>query len=154
MRLQHLDFCADRSSFINSHTALLCLLTLRACIWYRLHFRCTWSHVFASNELFMGHVIDGNLSLPKNSCFLAFPIYCPIQCFRRLVFCEYVIVELDQNSLDITLSIFGLIVHLLMLGNSAIISKLFSWLYLVICVVRHLTRPLLGRLISHGHEFF
>ena len=48
-------------SFLNSHTALLCLLVLRACMWCCLHFRSTCSHVSGSRELHMGHVIDGRL---------------------------------------------------------------------------------------------
>ena len=47
---------------------------------------------------------------------------------------------LDQNALDSSLSIFGFIVHLLMLGKLFVISsRLFSWSYLVIYVSRHLT---------------
>ena len=45
----------------------------------------------ASVELQIEHVIDGNLSLPKNSCFLAFPMYWPVRNFKRFVFCESVI---------------------------------------------------------------
>jgi hypothetical protein len=70
-------------------------------MWCWLHFKSTCSHVFASWELHIGHVIDGNLSMPKNSCFLAFPMYCPVWNFSMLVFCEFVIVGLDQNLLDI-----------------------------------------------------
>ena len=40
-----------------------------------LHVRSTCSRVLGSRELRMGHVIDGKASLPKNSCFLAFPMY-------------------------------------------------------------------------------
>ena len=40
-----------------------------------LHFRSTCSHVSGSGELHMGHVIGGKASLPKNNCFLAFPMY-------------------------------------------------------------------------------
>ena len=75
MRIKHLDFFDDTKSFLNSHTALLCLLVRRACMWCCLHFRSTCSHVSGSIESHMGHVIDGKASLPKNSCFLAFPMY-------------------------------------------------------------------------------
>ena len=61
----------------------------------------------ASKELQIGHVIDGNLSMPKNSCFLALPMYCPVRNLSRLVFCESVIAGLDQKLLDISLSMLG-----------------------------------------------
>ena len=80
----------------------------------------------ASVELQIEHVIEGNLSLPKNNCFLALPMYWPVRSFNIIVFCEFVIVGLDQKALESSLSIFGFIVHLLMLGNwVAIISRLF-----------------------------
>ncbi len=124
-------------------------------MWCWLHFRSTWSHVSASKELQIGHVIDGNLSMPKNSCFLALPMYCPVRNFSRLVFCESVIAGLDQKLLDISLSMSGFIVHLLMLGNcSAIISKLFSRSCLVMYVSRHLTGPFSSRFLGPGHVSF
>ena len=77
-------------------------------------------------ELQMEHVIEGNLSLPKNSCFLALPMYWPVRSFNIIVFYESVILGFDQNALESSLSILGFIVHLLMLGNwIAIISRLF-----------------------------
>jgi hypothetical protein len=124
---------------------LLCLLVLRACIWCWLHFNSTCSHVSASGELQIEHVVDGNLSMPKNSCFLALPMYCPVRNFSRHVFCGSVIVGLDQKLLDISLSISGFLVHLLMLGNCyAKIFRLLSRSYLKIYVSRHLTGPLSG----------
>ena len=94
-------------------------------------FRNTWCHVSASNELHIRHVIDRNLLMPTISCLLAFPMYRPIRNFSRFVFCEYVIAGLDQ----ISLSMSGFIVHLLILGNYyAIISKLFSRSCLVMYV--------------------
>jgi hypothetical protein len=124
-------------------------------MWWWLHFKSTCSHVSASHELHIGHVIEGNLSMPKNSCFLAFPMYCPVRNFSRLVFCEYVITGLDQKLLEISLSISGFIVHLLMLGNcSAIIFRLVSRSCLVIYVWRHLTGPLSGHLLGAGHISF
>ena len=75
MRTQHLDFFDTTISFLDSHTALLCLLVRRACMWCWFHFRSTCSHVSRSGQLHVGRVIDGKASLPKNSCFLAFPIY-------------------------------------------------------------------------------
>ena len=66
IRMQRLDFCEDRTDFLSSHTTLLCLLVLRACIWCWLHFRSTWSHVSWSRELQSGQVLlDGNLYVPK-----------------------------------------------------------------------------------------
>jgi len=48
-------------------------------------------------------VIEGNLSLPKNNCFLALPMYWPVRSFNMIVFCESVIVGLDQNALESSL---------------------------------------------------
>ncbi len=62
----------------------------------------------------MGHVIEGNLSMPKNNCFLLFPMYCPVSI---VVFCESVMARLDQNLLERSLFMFGFVVHLLMFGN-------------------------------------
>ena len=106
----------------------------------------------ASGELHIGHVIDGNLCMPKNNCFRALPIYWPVRNFRRVVFCESVITGLDQNLLDSSLSISGFIVHLEMFGNfCAIISRFFSlscfWMY----VSKHLTGPLSGLFVGPGH---
>ena len=124
-------------------------------MWCWLHFRSTCSHVSASGELHIGHVIDGNLSMPKNSCFLALPMYCPVRNFSMHVFCESVIVGLDQNLLDISLSISGFIVHLVMLGNFlAIIFRFFSRSCFVMYVSRHLTGPLSGLLVGPGHMSF
>ena len=52
--------------------------------------RSTCSHVLGYRKLHMGHVINENASLPKNNCFMAFPMYW--QCFssRRHVFWELV----------------------------------------------------------------
>ena len=44
-------------------------------MWCCLHFRSTCSLVSRFGELHMGHVIDGKVFLPKNSCFMAFPMY-------------------------------------------------------------------------------
>jgi hypothetical protein len=72
-----------------------------------------------------------------------------------LVFCESVIVGVDQNLLDISLFMSGFIVHLLMLGNcSAIIFRLVSRSCLVMYVWRHLTGPLSGRLFGPGQISF
>ncbi len=106
-------------------------------------------------ELQIGHVIDGNLSLPKNSCFLALPMYWPVRNFKMLIFWESVIAGLDQKALDSSLSISGFIVHLLMLGKRiASSSRLFSRSYLVMYVSRHLTGPLLGHFLGPGHVSF
>ena len=109
----------------------------------------------ASGELQIGHVIDGNLSMPKNSCFLALPMYCPVRNLSIHVFCESVIVGLDQKLLDSSLSISGFIIHLLMLGNySDNVFRLLFRSYLVMYVSRHLTGPLSGRLLGPGHMSF
>ena len=52
--------------------------------------------------------------MPKNNCFLALSMYCPMRNFNRHVFCGSDIVGLDQKLLDIFLSISGFIVHILM----------------------------------------
>ena len=95
-------------------------------MWCWLHIRSTWSHVSASRELQIGHAFDGNICMPKNSRFLAIPMYWLVRSFRRLVFCESIIAGLDQQLSDSLLSIYGFIVHIQMLGNCcAIISKFF-----------------------------
>ena len=66
----------------------------------------------ASNELQMGHVWDGYAFLPKKSCFLACPIYCPVRNFTRHVFCLSVIAGMFQKSFDNVLSISLLSSHL------------------------------------------
>ena len=65
-----------------------------------------------SNELQIGHVLDGYAFLPKKSCFLACPIYCPVRNFTRHIFCLFVMINLFQKSFDITLSISLLSSHL------------------------------------------
>ena len=74
IRIKQQDFSDETSSFLISHTALLCLLTRRECMCCCGHVSNTCSHVSGSRELQMRHVIDGNLSLPKNICFLAWPM--------------------------------------------------------------------------------
>ena len=82
--------------------------------------------MFTSRELHIGHVLDGNLWIPKNNCFLALPMYCPVRNFKRAIFCEYDIVGLDQTLLDNSFSISLFIVHLEMFGNyCAIILRFF-----------------------------
>ena len=66
-----------------------------------------------SGELQIGHVLDGNLWIPKNSCFLALPMYCPVRNFKRAVFCGSDIVGLDQNLLDNLLFAIAILVWLL-----------------------------------------
>ena len=68
------------------------------------------------------------------------------------IFCASDIAVFFQNLLDCSLSIYGFIVHLEMLGNFlAIISRFFSrscfWMY----VSRHLTGPLSGLFVGPGH---
>ena len=51
------------------------------------------------------------------------------------VFCAFVIVGLDQNAFDSSLSMYGFIVHLMIFGNLfVIISRLFYWSYLFMYV--------------------
>lgn len=75
MRIKHLDLLWEVISIQTSHTALLCLLTIKECMWWFWHLSKTWSHVSGSVEVHMGHVMDGNLSISKKSCFWAFFIY-------------------------------------------------------------------------------
>ena len=65
-----------------------------------LHLRNTYNHVSASSEVQIGHVWDGYAVLPKKSCFLACPIYCPVLNFTKHVFCLSVIAGLFQKSFD------------------------------------------------------
>ena len=112
-------------------------------------------HVSASWELQIEHVMDENLFMPKNSCFLALPMYCHVQNFSRHVFCEYDIAGLVHKLLDISLSILGFIVHMLMLGNClAMVFRLFSRSCFVMYVSRHLTGPLSCLLVGPGHVSF
>ena len=109
----------------------------------------------ASVELQIGHVIDENLSLPKKSCFLAFPIYCLVRDFNMFIVCAYVIMGLCQNLLDSSLLIFGFVIHLLTLGNwVVIISRLFSRSYFLIYVCRHRIGPLSGHCVGPSHMSF
>ena len=107
MRTYHLDFLDATISFLNSHTALLCLLVQRACMWCCLPIRRTCSHVSRSGELHMGHVIDGKASLPKNNCYMAFLVYWPWLRFKRHVFWELVMFLFVQNLFDSSSSIFS-----------------------------------------------
>ena len=72
----------------------------------------TCNHVSGSYELQMGHVIDGYVCLPKNSCFRALPIYVPVRNLMRHDFCLYVMSGFSQNSLESSLSISTFHVHL------------------------------------------
>ena len=91
MSIKHLDLFEDTMSFLCVHIALLCLLILRTWICCWLQFRRTCIHVFGFKKLHMRHVIDGYVSCPKNSCFLAFSMYGPCVSFSKQVFCESVI---------------------------------------------------------------
>ena len=102
-----------------------------------------------------GMFLMGIFLCQKNSCFRAFPMYCPVQNLSMFVFWESVIVDVDQNLLDVSLSMFGFIVQLLILGNcSDIIFRLVSRSCLVMYVCRHLTGPLSGHLFGPGHVSF
>jgi hypothetical protein len=71
----------------------------------------TCSHVSGSYELQMGHVMVENLCLPKNSCFLAWPMKVHVRNLIRHDFCLSVIVGLFQNSLENSLSMFSLPIY-------------------------------------------
>ena len=86
IRMKYLDLLDEMISSLNSYTPLLCLLILSAWMCCCLHFSSICIHVSGSRELHIEHVIEGYASLPKNSCFLAFPIYCPCLSFKRHVF--------------------------------------------------------------------
>jgi hypothetical protein len=63
------------------------------------------NYVSTSVELQMGHVLDGKASLPKKSCFLAWPIY-------KHFFCLSVMAGFLQKSFDNTLSMSSFSSHL------------------------------------------
>ena len=93
----------------------------------------------------MEHVIDGYVSRPKKSCFLAFSIYWPCLSFSRQVFCEFVIFLFVQESLESLLSTSSLLIHLSMFGNCvAIVSRFVLLSCFVLCLSRNLIGPLSG----------
>ena len=57
--MQHLECLDETIIFLNVHTALLCLLVRRACMWLYLQFKGTCNRVFGSKELHIEHVIEG-----------------------------------------------------------------------------------------------
>ena len=70
-------------------------------------------------------------------------------------FCLSVMVGLIQNSLESSLSMFSLLVHLQILGVCmALVSKLFILSYLLICFSRNLTGPFSSVSIMEGHLSF
>ena len=98
-----------------------------------------------SVELQIGHVFDGNRICPKNSCFRAFPMYCPVRNFSMLVIWESVIFGFFQNAVEDFACISGLEVYLFMLRKfCARVLRLFSRLYSVRYAARFLTGPLSG----------
>ena len=145
MRVKHRDFSDEIRSFLISPTALLCLLTRSECICCCLHLSSTWSQVSGSFELHMGHVIEGYRWWPKNSCFLALPMYVPVRNLRRQDFCLSVIEGFVQNSFDNSLSMSTFSVHLHVLGVCVAMSAiLVSLSYFLICFSKNLTGPLSG----------
>jgi hypothetical protein len=103
----------------------------------------------------LGMLLLGIVLCQKKQLFHGIAMYWPVWDFSMLVFCECVIVGVDQNLLDMSLSMSGFIVHLLMLGNrSASIFRLVSRSCLVMYVWRHLTMPLFGRLFGPGQVSF
>src|SRR4051812_6478674 len=102
----------------------------------------------------MGHVIEGNLSRPKNNCLRAFPIYWPVLNFMMHVFCESVIRGFVQNSLESSLSMFLFPVHFSMFGNFLVSSvKLLSRSYRLRCLRRNLIGHLSWVSSMDGHSF-
>ena len=70
-------------------------------------------------------------------------------------FCSSVIVGLIQISLESSLSMSPLPIHLQILGVCvAILSKLFILSHFLICFSRNLTGPLSGVSIVEGHSSF
>jgi hypothetical protein len=90
----------DKISLRIFHTTLLCRFDINVWICCCLHLSSTCSHVYASNELHMWHVFDGCASLPKKSCFRAWPMYCPVQNLTRYVFCLSVTLGFVQKLFD------------------------------------------------------
>ena len=73
----------------------------------------------------------------------------------RRDFCLSVIVGLFQYSLESSLSLFSLHVHLEILGVCmATNSKLFILSYFLICFSRNLMGPMFGVSIMEGHSYF
>jgi hypothetical protein len=82
--------------------------------------------VSGSCELQIGQAMVGYLCLPKKVCFLAWPMYVPVRNLIRHDFCLSVILGLFHNSLESSLSMSTLPVHLHILGVcTAKFSKLF-----------------------------
>ena len=120
-------------------------------MWCCLHFRNTYSHVSGSGQLHMGHVIDGKASMPKNSCFLAFPIYWPCLSFKSHFFLEMFLFV--HNLFDNLLSIFSFAIHLSMLEYNMGISSRFIFLSCFIrCFSRNLIGPLSGVVSIDGQS--
>ena len=110
-----------------------------------LHLSSTCSHVTAYVSSQIGHVLDGKASLPKKSCFGAWPIYCPVWNFIKHVFCLFVMAGFIQKSFDSILSMSSFSSHLCNWRvRFAIIVKLCSLSCLRMCLLRCLMGPLSG----------
>ena len=96
-----------------------------------------------SVEVQIGHVMDGNLSIPKKSCLRAFPMYWPVRNLITHVICESVIVGFFQKLVESSLSISLLPVHFSMLGK---LSEIRSRLLLRSCFLKYLPKNLTGLL--------
>ena len=95
------------------------------------------------------------LLLQKNNCFLAFPIYWLCRSFKKHVFCESVMFLLVQKSLNKSLSMSSLAIHLSILGNSvATISRLFFLLCFITCFSRNCMEHLSGVFSIKCHQSF
>ena len=89
-RMKHRDILYETINLRSSHTASLCLFMIKPWMFWFWHLRSTHSHVLKSEELHIGHVLDGKRVVPKKSCLQKFAIYYPIWNLIRHVFCESV----------------------------------------------------------------
>jgi hypothetical protein len=90
----------------------------------------------------MGHVFNGYASLPKKSCFLACPIYCPVRNLIRHVVFLYVMVGFFQKSFYSALSMSLLSSHL---------CNWCVWFAKTMSMIRHLDEDQ-GPSHVHGHD--
>lgn len=80
-------------------------------MWYCFHASDTWNHVSHSNDLQIGHAIEGWDFLLLKSCLRAYFMYGLVQNFIKHVSCEHVSTWHFHNSLDSSLSMSLLRIH-------------------------------------------
>ena len=108
-----------------------------------------------SVEVHIRHVMDGNLSIPKNSCFRAFPMNWPVRNLMRHVICELEVIGFFQKLVESSLSILLLPVHFSMLGKfSEIRSRSLIRSCFLGYLLKNLTGPLLGVASLEGQSSF